>query len=280
VLEGKTIAFIGAGQMGAALIQALLRAGVDPGGIIASDADTARREYLAREMGLRTSASNAEAVHGADIVILAVKPQVLPEVLREIGPSLAAHHVVISIAAGVKTETLEAALPDGVPVVRVMPNVLCAVGEAASAICGGRSAGEKDLAAAEAVFSAAGRCVRVEERLMDAVTGLSGSGPAYVFVFIEALADGGVRAGLPRATAQQLAAQTVLGAAKMVLESGKHPAELKDMVCSPGGTTIDGVLALEQRRLRAAVMEAVSAAKRRSEELGRAAPPSDERPRK
>jgi len=154
--------------------------------------------------------------------------------------------------------------------VRVMPNILCAVGEAASAICAGTAAREEHIEVAEAIFGGAGRCVRVEERLMDAVTGLSGSGPAYVFIFIEALADGGVKAGLSRAAAQELAAQTVLGAAKMVLESGKHPAELKDMVCSPGGTTINGLLALERGGFRAAVMEAVAAGTQRSEELGKA----------
>jgi len=270
VLEEKTIAFIGAGQMGGALIQALIARGTDPDRIVASDADSKRLVELESRLGVKPAASNTEACRAAQIILLAVKPQVLPDVLSEIGGSITPAQLVISIAAGVTTETVQKHLPDGVPVVRVMPNILCAVGEGAAAICGGIRAQEEHLQTAESIFAAAGRCVRVQERLMDAVTGLSGSGPAYVFIFIEALADGGVQAGLPRPVAQELAAQTVLGAAKMVLESGKHPAELKDRVCSPGGTTINALAALERRAFRAAAMEAVTAATKRSEELGKA----------
>lgn len=270
MLEGKTIAFIGAGQMGGALIRALVARGMDPGRIIASDADSKCLQELESTLGVKIAASNTEACRMAQIVLLAVKPQVLPDVLSEIGGSITPAQLVISIAAGVTTETVQKHLPDDVPVVRVMPNILCAVGEGAAAVCGGRGVQEEHLQTAEAIFAAAGRCVRVQERLMDAVTGLSGSGPAYVFIFIEALADGGVRVGLPRAVAHELAAQTVLGAAKMVLELGKHPAELKDRVCSPGGTTISALAVLEQYAFRAAAMEAVAAATERSEELGKA----------
>jgi pyrroline-5-carboxylate reductase len=205
-----------------------------------------------------------------DILFIAVKPQYVETVLAEVRPYLAASTVIVSIAAGVPLSTLARAAGAGARLVRVMPNTPCLVGETAAAMCLGGSADEGDADAVRSLFAAVGVVHRVEERLLSAVTGLSGSGPAYGFLAIEALADGGVRAGLPRDIATQLAAQTLLGAARMVLETGKHPGALKDMVTSPAGTTIAGVAALERAGLRSAFIEAVAAASARAEELAAA----------
>jgi pyrroline-5-carboxylate reductase len=203
----------------------------------------------------------------ADVVILAVKPDVVVPVLQGIGSLLRPEQTVISIAAGVPLVRLERNIPRPVPVVRVMPNTPCLVGAGASAYALGSNAGPRDAARAEAVFSSVGRVVAVKEALLDTVTGLSGSGPAYIYLVIEALADGGVRMGLPRDVALVLAAQTVLGAARMVLETGEHPAQLKDRVTTPAGTTAAGLFVLEERSVRAALAEAVRAAAARSREL-------------
>ena len=242
---------------------------------VSASSDEARARRW-RDAGARVCASNAEVLRRADVVFLAVKPHVLPGVLAEVGGAAEDRHVFVSVAAGVSTAFIEAAIvtaggpPSGEPkVVRVMPNTPCLVGASASAACAGANAGAEDLERVTGLMSSAGLCLTVEERLFDAVTGVSGSGPAYVFQFIEAMADGGVAAGLSRSDAQQLAAQTVLGAAKMVLETGDHPGLLKDKVCSPGGTTIRAVHALEAGGMRAAVMDAVLASAGRAAELGK-----------
>jgi pyrroline-5-carboxylate reductase len=253
--------------MGEGLIRALLRSGLClPEQITASDVVPARREALAA-LGLRAVAGNREAAEGAEIILVAVKPTVVPAALAEARPAIGPRQLVISIAGGVTTETIEACLEPGVPVVRVMPNIAVQIGAGAAAIAGGAAAREEHLALVEQIFTAAGRCVRVPEPLMDAVTGLSGSGPGYVCLLIEGLADGGVKMGLPRDVALTLAAQTLLGAAQLVLESGEHPGVWKDRVATPGGTTICGLAALEARGVRGALIEAVAAATRRSQEF-------------
>jgi len=265
------LASIGAGFMGEALIRGALDAGVfAPGEVCVSDPVPQRLEVFAA-LGVRTTGDNAAAVRGAETVLLAVKPQVLPRVLEALAPHLSPGQLLLSIAAGVSLATLEGKLPAGTPVVRAMPNLLAQVRAAATAIAPGTAATEAHLERAEAIFAAVGRVVRVEEKLLNAVTGVSGSGPAYICLVIEAMADAGVRAGLPRDVAQQLAAQTVMGAGKLVLESGKHPAQVKDQVSSPGGTTIAAIAALEHAGLRAAMMDAVEAAVARAAELERAA---------
>ncbi len=268
---GKTtsIAMIGSGQMGEALIGGWLAAKtVPPEALVATDASAERRDLMKRRFGVRTGTDNRDAASRADVVVLAVKPQILDAVMKELSPALAGK-LVLSIAAGVTIAHLVKLAPRGTRFVRVMPNTPVLVREGVSALSFGDGVGEKDQQLARRLFEAVGRAVVVEEKLMDAVTGLSGSGPAYVFMAIEALADGGVKMGLPRTVADLLAAQTVLGAARMVLDSGEHPAKLKDRVASPGGTTIAGLHRLEQGGLRAAMMAAVEAASKRSEELGR-----------
>lgn len=259
--------FLGAGQMATAMIRGMLRSGTaTPAQITASDPSEATRAALGAT-GVAVTGSNGEVIGRSDVVVLAVKPQVLPGVLADVRGAIGPDHLVVSIAAGVTLATLAARLEGDRRVVRVMPNTPSLVGEGASAYCLGASATADDETTVRACLTSIGRAYRVPEDLMDAVTGLSGSGPAFVYLVIEALADGGVNAGLPRDTATALAAQTVLGAAKMVLETGDHPGLLKDRVTSPGGTTIAGVHALERGGLRAALMDAVQAAARRSAEL-------------
>ena len=234
----------------------------------ATDPVPALCDRLKSEFGVRIGSDNRQAVAWADVVLLAVKPQALPQVLEEIGSDL--HRVlVISIAAGVTIQSIMNQAPGAQRVIRAMPNMPVLVREGMTALAWTHTLNEQDKEIGRAVFRAVGRVIPIEERLMDAVTGLSGSGPAYVFQAIEALADGGVKMGLPRQTAEVLAAQTVLGAAKMVLESGDHPAKLKDRVASPGGTTIAGLHRLEEGRFRATLMGAVEAATKRSQELAR-----------
>lgn len=258
--------------MAEAILRGLLEAGVcSPERIHVSEPLADRRSELGAEYGVAVSDDNEAAVRQADIVILAVKPQVFDSVLPEIARALTSDSLVVSIAAGVPLAALERALPNGQRIVRTMPNTPALVHAGATGIAAGRHATKEDLDRVEELFSSVGTTVRVEEKHLDAVTGLSGSGPAYAFLMIEALADGGVRAGLPRAAALTLAAQTLLGAAKLVLESGEHPGVLKDRVASPGGTTIAGLQVLEKRALRGALIGAVEAATHRSEELGRLA---------
>jgi pyrroline-5-carboxylate reductase len=260
-------AFIGGGVMAEALIRAILdRQLASPDGIAVADPVEARRTALAG-LGVRTAAENAEAAAGADMIILASKPGVVPAALAPLAGVLTPSQILVSIAAGVPVRSLEAVVPTGVPVVRVMPNTPAQVGAGAAAFCRGTHATDQHAAAVSEFLGAAGTCVEVPEALMDAVTGLSGSGPAFVCLVIEALADGGVKAGLPRAVALNLAAQTVMGTGRLIVESGEHPAIWKDRVATPGGTTIAGLAALEAGGLRSALINAVDAATRRSREL-------------
>lgn len=263
------VACIGAGAMGEALVAGMLRAGlVRADDVRLSDADEGRVARAAAKLGVR-GAGNAEAARGADVVIVAVKPEHVPDVLGDVSPAAAEGALIASVAAGVSIATLLRHLPPKAAVVRVMPNTPALIGAGATALAPGPGVEAEKIDLVRRLFAAVGTVHVVSEGVMDAVTGLSGSGPAYVYMFIEALADGGVLAGLPRETALQLAAKTVAGAAEMVLQTGRHPGELKDMVASPGGTTIAGVATLEDRGLRAAVMRAVAAAAARSEALGR-----------
>ncbi len=270
VLAGKRLAIIGAGAMGSALVRGLIQSGkLKADQIVASDIDEERLKQL-QPFGVQTTNDNKLAVQQSDVALLCVKPQVMDEVLAEISPAVdPKKHCVISIAAGIPISRLESALPEGTPVVRVMPNTPAQVLAGASAIALGTNATELHRQIAHEIFSAVGLVIDVPEKLIDAVTALSGSGPAYVFVFAEALADAGVNLGLPRAVALKLAAQTLLGAAKMLLETGKHPAELKDMVTSPGGTTIAALSVLERKAFRGAIIEAVAVAHQRAKELAK-----------
>ncbi len=254
--------------MAEALIKGLIAAGTDPKTIAVGEPSEARREHLVTTYAVKAFASGAEAVQGATTVVLAVKPHILPSVLDGISPAMAADALVISVAAGATIEGIARRLAPETRIVRAMPNTPAMVLQGATAIAGGPHATSDDLDVAARLFTAVGRCVRVPEGAMDAVTGLSGSGPAYVMLFLEALSDGGVRAGLPRDVATELAAQTLLGAATLHLETGLHPGVLKDRVTSPGGTTIAGVAALEAGGLRNAVIDAVTAATARSVALG------------
>jgi len=270
MLEQVRFAFIGGGNMGEALIKGLCSGlNVNPQHIIATDVIPERRSYMHATYGITASGDNRQAVKESDVIVLAVKPQVMSDVLEEIAPVIDGEKLVISIAAGITLQTLQRALGDSRRVVRVMPNTPALVLTGAAGISPGPAATPQDVALVERIFNAVGRAVVVSDEMMDVVTGLSGSGPAFIFALIEGLSDGGVLMGLARPVATLLAAQTVLGAAKMVLETGKHPGELKDMVTSPAGTTIAGMHALESGGLRGLMMEAVRRATERSAALGR-----------
>ena len=260
--------FLGAGKMATALARGFIRAElVTSKQVIASDVSEAACAAFAKETGAKTTAFNPDVAKFANVLILAVKPDQVSGALAELQDVLTEEHLIISIAAGVTISKLEAGAPDA-RVIRVMPNTPALVGASATGFALGNSATPADAELATKLFSAVGVAFQVKESLLDAVTGLSGSGPAYVYLFIEALSDGGVAAGLPRDIATKLAAQTVLGAAKTVLETGMHPGPLKDMVTSPGGTTIEGVHELEKGKLRGTVMSAVRAATDKSKKLG------------
>ncbi len=266
----KKIAFIGGGNMAEAIIKGLLASGAAKADqILIADVSSERLEHLKKTYGIIIQKSNSDAVAQSGIVLLCVKPQVIDKVLEEIAPVADKSKLVISIAAGITIGRLEKTLTGNPRVIRVMPNTPALVRAGAAALSAGKDVAPADMAVAQEIFGSIGRAVVVEEKLMDAVTGLSGSGPAYVFMIIDALSDAGVKAGLPRALALELAAQTVYGAAKMVLETKEHPGKLRDMVTSPGGTTIEGLHALEKGKLRATLMNAVEAATARSKELGK-----------
>lgn len=269
MLKGKKIGIIGGGKMGSVLISGIISRKLIPAGhVIASDVVGERLDDLKKAYGIDVTDDNNKLVKSSDVVILAVKPQSMSEVLEGIKGSFNRNKLVISIAAGISTKFIEGYLKNGVRVIRVMPNTPALIGEGAAALAPGANATDKDLDFARQIFEAVGIAVFVKEELMDAVTGLSGSGPAYCFLIIEALADAGVNLGLSRDIALKLSAQTIMGAAKLCLTGNKHPAELKDMVTSPGGTTIAGLKALEEGKLRATLMTAVEAAALRSKELG------------
>ncbi len=265
----QRIGFIGAGQMATALGQGLVKAELAGGQrLLAADVDAGAASRFAQTTGGSVAETNLELVRRCDVVFLAVKPQQVAAVLAEIRPAATPERLFVSIAAGIPIARLAGALGSQARLVRVMPNTPCLIGRGACGFCLGQAATPADAELVERLLSAVGIAFRVEEKLIDAVTGLSGSGPAFVYTIIEALSDGGVRMGLPRSIATLLAAQTVAGAAEMVLATGEHPGVLKDRVTSPGGTTIAGIQALEERGLRAALMAAVEAAARRSSELG------------
>jgi pyrroline-5-carboxylate reductase len=265
----KTIAFLGAGNMAEALIKGLLRAGTArPESLLATGRRPERLEELRRTYGVRTTLDNLEAVREADVVVLSVKPQVLDKVLVQVASVVDPRKLVISVAAGVPIAAMERRLGAGARIIRTMPNTPSLVGAGACALSRGEHASEEDLAVATRIFQSVGITTEVDESLLDAVTGLSGSGPAYIFLIIEALSDAGVKVGLPRYTAQKLAAQTVLGSAQLLIETGTHPGQLKDQVTSPGGTAIAGLHTLEAGGLRTTLINAVEAATRRARELG------------
>jgi len=270
MLNDKTVGFIGSGNMGEALISGLLGSQQSkPQQIICSDVRADRLEELHERFGIHTTQDNHEVIKRSQIVIYAVKPQIIADVLKETADDLNMDKVIISIAAGVPLAAIEALIKKDLRLIRAMPNVCVAVKEGATAIAAGAHCKREDIDLAMAIFSSVGRCAFLKENyLMDAVTGLSGSGPAYIFMIVDALADAGVKVGLARKEAQLLASQTVLGAAKMLLETKMHPGQLKDMVTSPGGTSIAGLATLERGGLRTTLIDGVEAATLRSQELG------------
>jgi len=267
MLQNNTIGFIGGGNMAVAIIKGLVAGGMAPRSIIVSDPVLDRRARLSSLLSVRTTDDNNEVAQEADLLVLSIKPQMAANVLSSLEGSITQQKLVVSIMAGVSTTLIEESLQNGTRVVRAMPNTPALVQAGATAICGGRRATEADLNLARELFSMVGAVYQVGERQMDAVTGLSGSGPAYVFLFIEALSDAGVKNGLSRDVATGLAVQTVLGAAQLLQQSNEHPAVLRDRVSSPGGTTIAALHTLENGRLHGLLMDAVDAAVKRSKEL-------------
>lgn len=267
MIDGN-VTFLGAGNMAEALLRGLIRAGVAPARITATVKRQDRKAQLEAEHEIQVGFDNAAATAGADTVFLCAKPQAMRALVAQIAPAVTPGKLVISIAAGVPIAALERAFPPGARVVRAMPNTPCLVGAGATALAMGEHATAKDVELTTRVFDEVGITTVVEEALIDAATGLSGSGPAYIFLIIEALSDAGVKVGLPRAVSTRLAAQTVFGSAKLLIETGAHPGHLKDQVTSPGGTAIAGLHTLEAGGLRTTLIDAVEAATRRAKELG------------
>jgi pyrroline-5-carboxylate reductase len=267
-MEKKKIGIIGCGNMGEAILRGLHQKGMAKG-IVVSEPRPDRREHIKKNYGVEAIEDNRAVALQSQVIILAVKPQELKGVLQEIAPDLNSATLLISIAAGAPLAAVAAILARDVRLVRAMPNIAALALESATALSPGAEVSAADLEIAREIFNAMGKTVIIPESLMDAATGMSGSGPAYVSLFIEALADGGVRMGLPRKDALEMAIQTVLGTARLLIEQGEHPAHLKDKVASPGGTTIAGIAALEAKGFRGAVMEAVAAATQRSKELAK-----------
>ena len=270
MLNKKKIAILGAGNMGDALVSGLIGSGSSaPKNIICSDVRQSKLDEIKLKYKVRTTSNNLRAVREADIIIYAVKPQILAAVLIETAPKLDMSKLVISIAAGVPLAAMETCVQKDLRLIRAMPNIAAAVKEAATAIAAGAHATQDDINLAMEIFSSIGKCIFLKENdLMDATTGLSGSGPAYIFLIVDALADAGVKVGLSRRDSLFLAAQTVLGAAKLLIETQEHPGQLKDKVTSPGGTAIAGLATLESGGLRTTLINAVEAATNRSKELG------------
>jgi pyrroline-5-carboxylate reductase len=274
-LSDKKLAVLGAGKLGGILLRAYLKQGLfDANRVTATVRHMERAAKLAKELDIAVIKDNREAVRGADIILLTVKPQTVGEVLKEIAPEVGAETLIVSVAASVPTSYLEHQLlaagsgkPREVPVVRAMPNTPAAVGCGMTAICGGSHAGPGHLEIVRTMFDAVGRTIVLDEKHMDAVTGLSASGPAFAYIILESLAEAGVKVGLPRDVATLLAAQTMKGAASVVLETGDHPALLKDAVTTPAGCTIDGILELEEGKLRVTLIKAVVKATSRAGEL-------------
>jgi pyrroline-5-carboxylate reductase len=267
-MPGVSVAVLGAGKMGGILLQAFLKQNLfAPEQIHATVAHPERAVALSTQWGVDVSTDNVEAVRNADLILVGVKPFQVPELIEQIRPVLTPAKTIVSFAASVKTRTIEDAAGMEIAVIRAMPNTPSALGAGAAGLCRGRFVKPQQMEVAERIFETVGRTVVVDEKHMDAVTGLSASGPAYIYIIIEALAEAGVKVGLPRDTATQLAAQTTFGAAKMVLETGYHPALLKDAVTTPAGCTIDGILELEEGGLRVTLIKAVMRATQRAKEL-------------
>jgi pyrroline-5-carboxylate reductase len=267
-LSDKRLAVLGAGKIGGILLRAFLEQKlVTPKQVHATVLHAEKARALAEQLGVRVSSDNRAAVRDTDIVLLALKPQAVREVLEEIKPEIKPGKLIVSVAASVPTAYMEKILGIGVPVVRAMPNTPCAIGLGMTALCRGQHAGTQHLEVASALFNVVGRTVVVDEKHMDAVTGLSASGPAYIYIILESLAEAGVKVGLPRDIATLLAAQTTLGAASVVLETGDHPALLKDAVTTPAGCTVDGIMELEEGKLRVTLIKAVVKAAQRAKEL-------------
>jgi len=263
----RRIGLIGVGKMGEALLAGLLQSGIDKDSIRVSDVSEARRRIVNERLEVECYGDNAKVVEASDIIILAVPPQAAPDTLRSIRNQLTPHHLVISVAAGVTTRCLFEGVGKRFKLIRVMPNNPCLVGEGMIVLSPTELITDEDLEEARKLFKTLGRVAVTSEDQLDAITGLSGSGPAYIYLLIDALADGGVKMGLPKGLSLTLAAQTVLGAARMVLETGKHPAELKDMVATPGGTTVAGLYVLEAAGVRAAFIKAVEQATKTARDL-------------
>ncbi|PYV54257.1 MAG: pyrroline-5-carboxylate reductase [Acidobacteria bacterium] len=268
-LSAKRVAFLGAGKMGGILLKALLvKKLLSPQATVATVAHEDRARTLKEKLGIAVGTDNRSAIAGANSIFVCVKPQVVQEVMEQIRPELTADQLVISVAASVHTRQIEDAVEGKlIPVVRAMPNTPCVLGQGMTAICKGRFAKPEHVQTACALFDTVGKTVVVDEKHMDAVTGLSASGPAYIYIILESLAEAGVKVGLPRDIATLLAAQTTLGAATVVLETGDHPALLKDAVTTPAGCTIDGIMELEEGKLRVTLIKAVVKAAQRAKEL-------------
>jgi pyrroline-5-carboxylate reductase len=270
-LSGKRVAVLGAGKMGGILLKALLEKGLlSPKLTFATVHHEERARALTEKLGVRVGTDNLAAVRDADIVFVCVKPQVVQEVMEQIRPNISGKQLIISVAASVATSQIEQALGVDVAVIRAMPNTPCVLGVGMTALCKGRFASAQQTETACALFNIVGKTVVVDEKHMDAVTGLSASGPAYIYIILESLAEAGVKVGLPRDIATLLAAQTTLGAATVVLETGDHPALLKDAVTTPAGCTIDGIMELEEGKLRVTLIKAVVKAAQRAKELAHA----------
>ena len=268
MFDNKKIAVIGAGKLGEALITGMIDAGiVKKGQFIATAAHRERLDVIGKKLGVKTSLSNSEAVRSSQIVLLCVKPQTVEEVLRQISDDLTKQHLLISVAASVSTGFMENVIGKPVPVIRTMPNTPCLIKQGMSAISGGTHATADHVNQARRIFDALGRSIILDEKHMDAVTALSASGPAFVYIIIESFAEGGVKVGLPREVATLLAAQMVNGSANMVLQTGEHPAKLKDTVTTPAGCTVDGILELEEGGLRVTLIKAIVRATQRAREL-------------
>lgn len=274
---GLRLAILGAGVMGETVLSGLIRAGWSPDRIVATDRRPQRQLELSARYGI-TMLENPDAAAGVDTVVLVVKPQDMGELLTEIAPAIRPGTLVVSLAAGVDTASIEAALPAGTPVVRVMPNTPAQVDEGMAAISAGSASTDEHLERVTEILSATGRVVAVPERYQDAVTAISGSGPAYLFFVVEAMIEGGVHLGLPRDTATELVVQTMLGSAKLLRETGEHPTVLRERVTSPGGTTAAAIRQLEDHKVRAAFLSAIEAARDRSRDLAEAARQPGSRP--
>ncbi|MGD0161327.1 MAG: pyrroline-5-carboxylate reductase [Candidatus Sulfotelmatobacter sp.] len=267
-LREKRVAVLGAGKMGGILLQALLKNGLLSAALTSATVQHEERaKMLGAKLGIQVGTDNAAAAKGADIILVAVKPQVVQEVMREIRGQITPAQLIVSVAASVPTSMIESGLPEKVPVVRAMPNTPCFIGSGMTGVCKGKYADAGHVALTCSMFDVVGRTVVVDEKHMDAVTGLSASGPAYIYIILESLAEAGVKVGLPRDVATLLAAQMTMGAARVVLETGDHPALLKDAVTTPAGCTIDGIMELEEGKLRVTLIKAVVKATQRAKEL-------------